>query len=133
MVYIIMKKLIILVILISFFTGCSNLVGREEITLKEKENLVLLIENIKYSLQHGDVTLLEKTLTPSIKNNFVKSEIQNIDFSKVNIFNSKPQFFRDTATNMVGFNIQGTTLYYEVEYELKDGEWKIIKFKERRG
>lgn len=128
-----MKKLIILVILISFFTGCSNLVGREEITLKEKENLVLLIENIKYSLQQGDVTLLEKTLTPSIKNNFVKSEIQNIDFSKVNIFNSKPQFFRDTATNMVGFNIQGTTLYYEVEYELKDEEWKIIKFKERRG
>ena len=63
MVYIIMKKLIILVILISFFTGCSNLVGREEITLKEKENLVLLIENIKYSLQQGDVTLLEKTLT----------------------------------------------------------------------
>lgn len=128
-----MKKLIILVILISFFTGCSNLVRREEITLKEKENLVLLVENIKSGLQQGDTTLFEKTLTSGIRNNFVKNEIQNIDFSKINIFSSKPQFLGTTATNMVGFNVQGTTLYYEVEYELKKGEWKIVKFKERRG
>ena len=69
---------------------------------------------------------------PSIRNNFVKDEIQNINFSKVNIFNSKPKFLGERATNIVGFNIHSSTIYYEVEYQLKNEEWKIVKFKERR-
>ena len=111
----------------------ANVQKREEITLKEKENLIVLIEDIKNNLQKGETELLEKTLIPSIRTNFVKDEIQNINFSKVNIFNSKPKFLGERATNIVGFNIHSSTIYYEVEYQLKNEEWKIVKFKERRG
>ena len=127
-----MKKIFILSILIVFFTSCSNIGRREEISLRDRENLIFLIESIKTNLQKGDIKLLEESLVSSIGNNFIKDEIQNIDFSRVNILNSKPQFLENTATNIVGFNIQSTTVYYDVEYKLKNGEWKIVKFKERR-
>ncbi len=127
-----MKKIFILTILVLFFTSCSNLGRREEISLKDRESLIFLVESIKTNLQKGETKLLEESLAPSIRNNFVKDEIQNIDFSRVNILNSKPQFLGSTATNIVGFNVQSVTVYYDVEYELKSGEWKIIKFKERR-
>lgn len=127
-----MKKIFILILLIVFFTSCSNMVNKKETILKERESLVCLVENIKSELKQGDTSLLEKTLVPNIRNNFIKTEIQNIDFSKVNIFNSKPQFLGITATNIVGFNTQEITLYYDVKYELKNGEWRIVSFKERR-
>lgn len=132
MVYIIMKKIFILTIFILFLTGCSNLGRKEELTLKEKESLIILVESIKNELKIGRTALLEKSLAPSIKNNFVKDEIQNINFSNVNIFNSKPQFLNNRATNIVGVNIRSMTIYYEVEYIFEDGAWKILKFKERR-
>ena len=108
------------------------MVNKKETILKERESLVCLVENIKSELKQGDTSLLEKTLVPNIRNNFIKTKIQNIDFSKVNIFNSKPQFLGITATNIVGFNTQEITLYYDVKYELKNGEWRIVSFKERR-
>lgn len=126
-----MKRIFIFVIALVFMTGCSNIGRREEVTLKEKESLIVLIDGIKSNLKKGDVTLLEQSLTSGIRNNFLKEEIQNIDFSKVNMFNSKPQFLGNRATNIVGLNIQSTTIYYDVEYVLKNGVWKISKFKER--
>ena len=45
-----------------FLTSCSNIGKREEITLKEKESLIVLIEDIKNNLQKGETELLEKTL-----------------------------------------------------------------------
>lgn len=127
-----MKKIFILTIFIVFFTSCSNLEEKKEISLKDRENLIFLVESIKTNLKKGETKLLEESLAPSIRNGFVKDEIQNIDFSRVNILNSKPQFLGSTATNIVGFTVQSTTVYYDVEYKLKNGEWKIVKFEERR-
>ena len=67
MVYIIMKKNFYFEILGIFLTSCSNIGKREEITLKEKESLIVLIEDIKNNLQKGETELLEKTLILSIK------------------------------------------------------------------
>lgn len=128
-----MRRIFIFVTFVILLTGCSSIVSREELTLKEKDNLVILVENIKKELQIGDTHLLEESFAPTIKNNFVKKEIQNIDFSKINIFTSKPIFKENEASNIIGFNVQSMTVYYDVEYFFKDGNWKIVKFKERRG
>ena len=40
-----------------FLTSCSNIGKREEITIKEKENLIVLIEDIKNNLQKGETEL----------------------------------------------------------------------------
>ena len=133
MVYIRMRRIFIFIICILFLIGCSNIEKREDFTLKERESLIVLIDNIKDELQVGNTELLRESFLPSIRNDFVKSEIENIDFSKINIFNSKPIFLKNKASNIVGFTLQSTTIYYDVEYSLKNGIWKIVKFKERRG
>lgn len=128
-----MKKIFILLISIVFFTSCSSLEKKKELSISDREKLIVLLENIKTDLGKGETKVLEESLNSGIKTTFIKNEIQNIDFSKINIFTSNPQFLGETATNIVGFNAQSTTVYYDVKYELKKGEWKITEFKERRG
>lgn len=127
-----MKKIFILLISIVFFTSCSSLEKKKELSISDREKLIVLLENIKTDLGKGETKVLEESLNSGIKTTFIKNEIQNIDFSKINIFTSNPQFLGETATNIVGFNAQSTTVYYDVKYELKNGEWKITEFKERR-
>ena len=127
-----MRRIFIFIIFVLLLTGCSNLVTKKEILPEEKESLVILIEEIKQELKEGKTQLLISSFIPNIRNNFTQEEIKKIDFSKVNILVSKPSFFQDKAQNIVAFNVQGTTFYYDLEYILKNGEWKIAKFKERR-
>lgn len=128
-----MRRIFIFVLFSLLLISCSNLTKKEEISFETRENLVILIENIKQDLKKGNTQLLRESFIPSIRNGFTQEEIEKIDFSKVNILVSKPAFFKDTAKNIVAFNVQETTFYYDVEYLLKNGEWKIVKFKERRG
>lgn len=127
-----MRRIFIFIIFVLLLTGCSNLVTKKEILPEEKESLVILIEEIKQELKEGKTQLLISSFIPNIRNNFTQEEIKKIDFSKVNILVSKPSFFQDKAQNIVAFNVQGTTFYYDLEYILKNGEWKIANFKERR-
>ncbi|STO31989.1 Uncharacterised protein [Fusobacterium necrogenes] len=127
-----MKRIFIFIITSVFIIGCSNIGKKEEVTLEEKAALIIFIEEIKSSLKNGETTFLEQSLISNMGNNFLKEEIQNIDFSKINIFNSKPEFLKNKAMNVVALNIQTTTIYFDVEYVLKNKKWKINKFKERR-
>ncbi|WP_294703737.1 lipoprotein [uncultured Fusobacterium sp.] len=127
-----MRRIFIFIIFVLLLTGCSNLVTKKEILPEEKESLVILIEEIKQELKEGKTQLLISSFIPNIRNNFTQEKIKKIDFSKVNILVSKPSFFQDKAQNIVAFNVQGTTFYYDLEYILKNGEWKIANFKERR-
>lgn len=127
-----MRRIFIFIIFVLLLTGCSNLVTKKEILPEEKESLVILIEEIKQELKEGKTQLLISSFIPNIRNNFTQEEIKKIDFSKVNILVSKPSFFQDKAQNIVAFNVQETTFYYDLEYILKNGEWKIANFKERR-
>ena len=54
--YIIMKKIFILMILGIFLTSCSN-IGKEKEILKGKENLIVLIRGYKNNLQKGETEL----------------------------------------------------------------------------
>lgn len=128
-----MKNTLILIFFVLFTIGCSNIsTNKNIVTYEEKQSLNTLIENIKTELKNGDIELLEETLVPSIRNSLVKSEIENIDFTSINIITSKPIFNNTTAENVVAFIVGGNAIYFDVEYLLKNGEWKILKFKERR-
>ncbi|WP_291259900.1 hypothetical protein, partial [Fusobacterium sp.] len=129
---IIMRRIFIFIISVVFFTGCSNIVSRKEFTIEEKRELIVLVEQIRDELKIGETKLLKETLVPSISNNFVKDEIESIDFSKINILSSRPVFLGNKAQNIIGITFQNNTLYYSVDYSLKSEGWKISKIKERR-
>lgn len=129
-----MKKTLISIFFVLFTIGCSNIsTTKYDVTNQEKLSLITLIGDIKSDLQAGDTQLFQESLVPSIRNSIVKTEITNIDFSQINIITSKPVFNKNTAKNVVAFVIGGNTLYFDVEYLLKNGKWKISEFKERRG
>lgn len=99
---------------------------------RNKKSLEILIDEIKQELANGNTNKLKNTLDPSLKNIFVGNEIEKVDFSKIKIFINKPKFFKNTANNMIAFIVEDRTIYFDVYFSLKSGEWKITKFKERR-
>lgn len=129
-----MKKIFIFIIFVLFTIGCSNIsTQKTNITEEEKQSLLTMVTNIKEELKNGEFDTFDRALVPGLKNSVLKKEIQTVDFSQINILTSKPVFNKNTAENVVAL-IYGThTLYLNVEYLLKNGEWKILNFKERRG
>lgn len=99
---------------------------------RDKKSLEILIDEIKQELANGNTNKLKNTLDPSLKNIFVGNEIEKVDFSKIKIFINKPKFFKNTANNMIAFIVEDRTIYFNIYFSLKSGEWKITEFKERR-
>lgn len=75
---------------------------------------------------------MQKTLDFSLKNIFLGNEIEKVNFSQMNIYVTKPKFYKKTASNITAFNFEDRTIYFDVKFLLEKGEWKIIEFKERR-
>lgn len=99
---------------------------------RDKKSLEILTDEIKQELVNGNTSKLKNTLDSSLKNIFVGNEIEKVDFSKIKIFINKPKFFKNTANNVIAFIVEDRTIYFDVYFSLKSGEWKITKFKERR-
>lgn len=99
---------------------------------KDKKSLEILIDEIKQELIKGNTKKLKDTLDSSLKNMFVGNEIDKVDFSKIKIFINKPKFFQNNANTIIAFIVEDRTIYFNVYFSLKSGEWKIIEFKERR-
>lgn len=123
---------IFLVLIICMFTGCSNLYVSENMKLEEKQKLNTLISAIQKELKNGKTTKLETSLDSKIKKFFIKNELQKIDLSHVVILITKPVFCGNTAKNIVSFTIREKTLYYDIMFKLKNGEWKIVNYNERK-
>lgn len=99
---------------------------------RDKKSLEILTDEIKQELANGNTSKLKNTLDSSLKNIFVGNEIEKVDFSKIKIFINKPKFFKNSANNVIAFIVEDRTIYFDVYFSLKSGEWKITKFKERR-
>ena len=99
---------------------------------RNKKSLEILIDGIKQELANGNTSKLKNTLDSSLKNIFVGNEIEKVDFSKIKIFINKPKFFKNIANNMIAFIVEDRTIYFNIYFSLKNGQWKITEFKERR-
>lgn len=129
-----MKKILLFIIFVLFTAGCSNISTQNyNISDTDKRSLLVLIESIKDELKDGEFDILDSTLASGMKNSMLKKELATVDFSQINIMTSKPVFNKNTARNVVALVFGSNTLYFNVEYLLKNGEWKILNFKERRG
>lgn len=104
-----------------------------DIRVDEKEKLFDEVEKIKELLSQNNIDELERFLDLGIKQNIVLTQLKKVDFRTANIFFSELKFYNNSATNMIAINYETTTFYYEVFYILKEKEWKIKNFKEKRG
>lgn len=99
---------------------------------RDRENLDELLTKIKNEFKENKKDTLENSLNMIIKGAFVKEELNKVDLSQMRVSYTKPTFYKNSAENIVAFRINEETIYFNIVYELKNGIWKIIEFKERR-
>ncbi|MGL4253623.1 MAG: hypothetical protein ACRCU6_03260 [Fusobacteriaceae bacterium] len=121
----------LILFLIILLTGCSNL-NKYVVNNIEKEQLTLKLRDIKDDLSENSSDSLVKMIEPSLKNDYILRQIKTLDFRRIKIFFSKPEFQGTLAKNIIGFNSLDSTIYIELEYRFRDGIWQITDMKEIR-
>lgn len=113
--------------------SCSNLSQKkEEFNTNQIEKLDSKIEIIKNELKANKLATLEKSLDMPLKKRYILNSIKNIDFSKVDIYSSKPIVNGDKGRNLIGIRRGEEVFYFDLQYKYSKGEWNIIDFKESR-
>ncbi|MGL4402115.1 MAG: hypothetical protein ACRCTS_00025 [Fusobacteriaceae bacterium] len=126
-----MIKRTLILFLIILLTACSNL-NEYIVNNIEKEQLTLKLRDIKEDLSENRNKSLIGMLKPSFKNDYILGQLDKMDFRRLKIFFSQPEFQGTLAKNIIAFNSSDTTLYMELEYQFINGIWQITDIKERR-
>ncbi len=126
-----MIKRTLILFLIILLTACSNS-NKYIVDNLEKEQLTLKLRDIKTDLSENSSDSLVKMIEPSLKNDYILGQLKNLDFRRIKIFFSQPEFQGALAKNIIGFNSLDSTIYIELEYRFRDGVWQITDMKEKR-
>ena len=98
----------------------------------QKQNLIEAITTIKEELKKNNFNKLSNLLKKNLANNIKIKKLKENDFSNLNIYSGKIKFNKNYATILILFNYLEESIYYEIEFEILKGKWKIKNIKERR-
>lgn len=100
--------------------------------LKSKKDLENMIEILKSQLKSNNLENIEMYFNDSFVNRKIISELKKIDFSEIRIMTSKPEFYKNTATNKVAVIFKDEVEYFQFNYKLSNKKWSIIEIKDGR-
>lgn len=136
-----MKKKLFILVTLFLFISCSSLrnttLNDKKIYLSQEEvekrlELEKFLKNLKFNLKKNNFIEIEKNFNDSFINRKILSKIKIIDFSQIQILNTKPKFNNDEASNVVAFIFIEEVRYFKFTYRYQNGIWKIIKIKDGR-
>ncbi len=124
-----LKRLLILIFTV-LLTACSNISNR---SLEDKDRVVLTtqLSQFKFHLKNGNIDKLKPFFNNNLKNNYVLNELENTDFTNVDILYSNPIFTNNTAINTIAFLANGVTIYFEITYKFLNNKWEIIDIRQK--
>ena len=127
-----MKKILSL-ILIFFLVSCSNNYIQKNFSQDEKQNLILFKENIKENLSRNNLAYIEENTKDSYRNRYILEKLQNIDFTKLNIFVSEPSYTNEYPSSLLALNMNEDTYYFDLifTYDSQNKKWLIFDLKEK--
>lgn len=128
-----MIKKICVVFLVILTASCSSLENktRENLTnIDSKLNSKL--ELIQRDLQENNLISLKNSLDVSLKERYMINKLSEYNLSKMKFYFTKPEITKTMAKNTVGIRSGEEIIYFNLEYKYSNGDWKIIKFTERR-
>ncbi|MEG0840168.1 MAG: hypothetical protein RSF36_00995 [Cetobacterium sp.] len=136
------KKISVLLILL-LTVSCSNIEKKDSLNnqkmsqdfyekIQNEKLLNELLTNIKNELEKNKTNLFTSSIDMPMKKRFITNELNMYDFSKMNISYTKPIISNKRAENTVAFRFDEQITYFKIGYELKNKEWKIVEFEERR-
>ena len=86
-----MKKIILLITMLFLLISCSNNnYIKTGFSQNEKQELILFKDKIKSNLSENNLAYIKENTKDSYRNKYILEKLQNIDFTKLNIFVSEP-------------------------------------------
>ena len=129
-----MKKIILFIAMIFLLISCSNNnYIKTGFSQNEKQELILFKEKIKNNLSENNLAYIKENTKDSYRNRYILEKLQNIDFTKINIFVSEPSYTDEYPSSLLALNMNEDTYYFDLifTYDSQNKKWLIFDLKER--
>ena len=129
-----MKKIILLIAMIFLLISCSNNNYIKTVfSQNEKQELILFKEKIKNNLSENNLAYIKENTKDSYRNRYISEKLQNIDFTKLNIFVSEPSYTNEYPSSLLALNMNEDTYYFDLifTYDSQNKKWLIFDLKEK--
>ena len=129
-----MKKIILFIAMIFLLISCSNNnYIKTGFSQNEKQELVLFKDRIKNNLSENNLAYIKENTKDSYRNKYILEKLQNIDFTKLNIFVSEPSYTNEYPSSLLALNMNEDTYYFELFFifDNQNKKWLIFDLKER--
>ena len=129
-----MKKIILLIAMIFLLISCSNNnYIKTGFSQNEKQELILFKDKIKNNLSENNLAYIKENTKDSYRNKYILEKLQNIDFTKLNIFVSEPSYTNEYPSSLLALNMNEDTYYFELifTYDSQNKKWLIFDLKEK--
>ena len=129
-----MKKIILLIAMIFLLISCSNNnYIKTGFSQHEKQELILFKDKIKNNLSENNLAYIKENTKDSYRNRYILEKLQNIDFTKLNIFVSEPSYTNEYPSSLLALNMNEDTYYFDLifTYDSQNKKWLIFDLKER--
>ena len=129
-----MKKIILLIAMIFLLISCSNNnYIKTGFSQNEKQELVLFKDRIKNNLSENNLAYIKENTKDSYRNKYILEKLQNIDFTKLNIFVSEPSYTNEYPSSLLALNMNEDTYYFELFFifDNQNKKWLIFDLKEK--
>ena len=129
-----MKKIILLIAMVFLLISCSNNnYVQKGFSQNEKQALVLFKDEIKSNLSENNLAYIKENTKDSYRNRYILEKLQNIDFTKLNIFVSQPSYTTEYPSSILALNMNEDTYYFDLifTYDSQNKKWLIFDLKER--
>ena len=129
-----MKKIILIITMLFLLISCSNnnyiKIGFSQ---NEKQELILFKDKIKTNLSENNLAYIKENTKDSYRNKYILEKLQNIDFTKLNIFVSEPSYTNEYPSSLLALNMNEDTYYFELFFifDNKNKKWLIFDLKEK--
>jgi len=129
-----MKKIILLIAMIFLLISCSNNnYIKTGFSQNEKQELILFKDKIKNNLSENNLAYIKENTKDSYRNRYILEKLQNIDFTKINIFVSEPSYTDEYPSSLLALNMNEDTYYFDLifTYDSQNKKWLIFDLKEK--
>ena len=129
-----MKKIILLIAMIFLLISCSNNnYIKTGFSQNEKQELILFKDKIKNNLSENNLAYIKENTKDSYRNKYILEKLQNIDFTKLNIFVSEPSYTNEYPSSLLALNMNEDTYYFVLFFifDNQNKKWLIFDLKER--
>ena len=129
-----MKKIILIITMLFLLISCSNNnYIKTGFSQNEKQELILFKDKIKTNLSENNLAYIKENTKDSYRNKYILEKLQNIDFTKLNIFVSEPSYTNEYPSSLLALNMNEDTYYFELFFifDNKNKKWLIFDLKEK--